>query len=136
MNSKTKTDRLIKQIEKACAGLVYISETDAEIIPVTLGPMENLTAANMLSKLNKTNNEPIEEASSSNFFNRLTTKHDWHTSVDKNRTRQFEKLRSILEKNLNQLKIFRIGKIQIDIYAIGKTADGIVAGIKTSAVET
>jgi len=136
MNSKTKTDRLIKKLEKACAGLVYISETDAEILPVTLGPIENLTAANMLSKLNKTKDDLIEEANSSIFFDRLTTERDWHTSVDKNRIRRFAKLRSILEENLNELKIFRIGKIQICIYVIGKTTDGIVAGIKTSTVET
>jgi len=32
--------------------------------------------------------------------------------------------------------VIRVGKIRIEIYIIGKTNDGMFAGVKTHAVET
>jgi hypothetical protein len=42
----------------------------------------------------------------------------------------------LLEENLADLTVFRIGSIRIDIYVVGLDADGNLAGIKTKAVET
>jgi hypothetical protein len=41
-----------------------------------------------------------------------------------------------LENELEDIRVIRVGRIQVDIYVIGNTKDGEVAGIKTFAVET
>ncbi len=40
------------------------------------------------------------------------------------------------EKNLRDLKVFKIGKIQIDVYVVGLDAEDNLLGIETKAVET
>ncbi len=40
------------------------------------------------------------------------------------------------EKNLRNLKVFKVGKIQLDIYVVGLDAENRLLGIKTKAVET
>ncbi len=50
--------------------------------------------------------------------------------VAENRTEE------LLENNLKGLKVFKIGKIQLDVYVVGIDAEGKLTGIKTNAVET
>jgi hypothetical protein len=41
-----------------------------------------------------------------------------------------------LKENLRDLKVYRIGRIEIDIYVIGIDSQNNLMGIKTKAVET
>jgi len=45
-------------------------------------------------------------------------------------------LKILLEKKLKELKVFKIGKIQLDIYVVGLDAESNLTGIQTKAVET
>ncbi len=45
-------------------------------------------------------------------------------------------MKDLLEKNLKDLKVFKVGKIQLDVYAVGLDAESNVIGIQTKAVET
>jgi len=51
------------------------------------------------------------------------------------RDEAWTRLRSYLEANLTSLKVFKIGNIRRDIYAVG-LFQGHIVGIRTFAVET
>jgi hypothetical protein len=51
-------------------------------------------------------------------------------------TRPVHYLRQFLEQNLTDLKVFRIGRIRLDVYVVGLDSEGNLAGVKTVAVET
>jgi hypothetical protein len=42
----------------------------------------------------------------------------------------------LLEGNLRDLRVFKVGRIELDIYVVGINSEGILMGIKTKAVET
>ncbi len=50
--------------------------------------------------------------------------------------KKFQTLVQTLKDNLNEIKVYRIGAIDIDVYIIGKTQSGDLAGLSTKVVET
>ena len=113
-----------------------MSETDAEILPFTGVKADAVTKENLLNQMGKPSDSPVEERDFTEFFTRLTAIKDWYGDEEKATAAKFAALKDLLENNLKDLKVFKIGKIQLDIYAIGLDANGNLTGIQTKAVET
>lgn len=133
---KTGKRHLGLEIETACEGMFYLSETDAGIFPFFGGPVEPVTLDALLKELEITDRQQVEEISFDGFFLRLTKINDWFGVAEKENANRFEALKKLLENNLDELTVFRIGQIRIDIYVLGIDKDGNLAGIRTAAVET
>lgn len=136
MKKKLQLQNLSEQIAEIVAGLTYTSETDAEIIPFEGQEIEDLTKASFLLQINKTNDIKIEEKSFNQFFAPLTKFQDWFGEEERKTTEKFIRLKELLQQNLIQKKVFRIGKKEIDVYVVGLDKDNFVCGIQTKAVET
>lgn len=134
-NSKKRSD-LRSAIEKATEGMFYLSETDAEISPFFGGSVETTTLDTILRQHEIENMNWVEEVSFDFFFSRLTQIKDWFGDKERENTVRFGHLKKLLETNLTDLKVYRIGKIRIDIYVVGIDEEGNLAGVKTMAVET
>jgi len=125
-----------RQIKETAQGLYYISETDAEILPFIGGEVKAVTKEEILSQTKSGTNLPVEERDFADFFTRLTEIQDWFGDEEKETAQKFVRLKELLEKNLKDLKVFKIGRIQLDIYVVGLDAESKLVGIKTKAVET
>lgn len=134
--SKKPEDLLFEKISKAAEGLNYISETDAELLPFVGNISESVSKEEILNQTKNSDNSKIEEMDFAEFFERLIKIRDWFGEEQSNNARKFAELKDLLEKNLRDIKVFRIGSIQIDIYAVGLSSKNILMGIKTKAVET
>ncbi|MGD9563516.1 MAG: nuclease A inhibitor family protein [Pyrinomonadaceae bacterium] len=134
MTSKEKNkltgESLRAEIENACRGLVYVSETDAEILAV-LDTTGRLSATEFVGTTSGTESSPASE-----FFARLTKERDWHGDSERRSVRRFMELEMLLAANLEKLRMFRLGHIQVEIFVLGYDAKGSVCGIQTKAVET
>lgn len=135
-NNDSGEARLKDQIKKASKGLYFISETDAEILPFFGGQAQAVTKEEILSQTKSAADAPVEERSLTEFFARLTEIQDWFGDEEKATAQRFARLKDLLEGNFRDLKVFKIGKIQLDIYAVGLDAENNLLGIKTKAVET
>lgn len=127
---------LTEQIKSAAEGLWYISETDAEIFPFTGSKADAVTKENLLSQLGKPADAPVEERGFEEMFARFVTIQDWFGDEEKATTEKFAALKSLLETNLTDLKVFKVGQIELDIYFVGLDKEGNLAGFQTKAVET
>jgi hypothetical protein len=127
---------LTEQIKTAADGLWYISETDAEIFPFTGSKADAVTKENLLAQIGKPPDTPVEERGFDEMLARFITIQDWFGDEEKATAEKFAALKSLLEKNLTDLKVFKIGRIEVDIYFVGLNAEGKLAGIQTKAVET
>ena len=134
MNSK-ETD-FPQQIKKIADGLYYISETDAEILPFVGKKSQAVTIEEIRNQFEGANKSEIVEKDFTTFFARLTEIQDWFGEEEKATSQKFSDLKSLLEKNLKDLRVFKVGKIQIDIYVVGLDGESNLMGIKTKAVET
>jgi hypothetical protein len=134
--SSKRQPNLKKRIEKACEGLVYISETDSPIEVFFKDDIKEPTAKYLLKSLERADETATESSNPEDFFKRLTQAREWHTEEQTKTVSRFKKLRQVLERDLDDIRVIRIGRIRIEIYVIGKSKNGEVAGIKTFSVET
>jgi hypothetical protein len=71
------------------------------------------------------------------FFAIIATQEDnWHDEEERETVKRFQNLVSILKQNLSQLQVFRVGSVEIDVYIVGVTGGGGLAGLSTKLVET
>lgn len=127
---------LMEQIKNASKGLYYISETDAEILPFTGSKADSVTKEEVLRQTNRQTDVNVEEREFGEIFARLTKVQDWFGDEEKATAERFSALKDLLEKNLRDLKVFKIGSIDIDIYFVGLDAENNLMGIQTKAIET
>ena len=70
------------------------------------------------------------------LFRNCASEQEWHDEQQKQNVKKFQTLVQTLKDNLNEIKVYRIGTIDIDVYIIGKTSSGDIAGLSTKVVET
>lgn len=136
INSTSVEPDLMEQIKNASKGLYYISETDAEILPFTGSKADSVTKEEVLRQTNSQTDVNVEEREFGEIFARLTKMQDWFGDEEKATAERFSALKDLLEKNLRDLKVFKIGSIDIDIYFVGLDAENNLMGIQTKAIET
>jgi len=127
---------LSEEIKNAAEGLWYISETDAEIFPFTGSKAEKVSKEILLEQIGKPPDAPVEEREFDQMFERFIKMQDWYGDEEKATAEKFAALKSVLEKNLTDRKVFKVGRIELDIYFVGLDEQGNLAGIQTKAVET
>lgn len=127
---------LVKEIEKLVSGLSYVSETDSEIFPFVGEKAEAVTKEIILTQTKNAADVAVEERNFEDFFSRLTKIEDWFGEEETEAARKFAVLKELLQKKLKDLKVFKIGEIELDVYAVGLDAENVLTGIKTKAVET
>ena len=127
---------LASRLESACDGLIFISETDAPITPFGGGPASEITSQIILEQTGRSPNEPVEERDFDEFFERLTVVREWYGEEEKARAKKFLELYTLLKESLQDRKVFRIGRIQLEIFAVGLDRQCRLTGVSTSAVQT
>ena len=123
------------RVKKITENLYYISETDAEILPFVGKKAKTTDAKELLNQI-ECATAPVEEKDFNGFFARLTEIQDWFGDEEKATATKFSDLKKLLEENLKNIKVFKVGSVQLDLYVVGLNAQSNLAGIKTKAVET
>jgi hypothetical protein len=121
-------------LEDECRGLVYISETDSEIVPVLVADDRSSPIEEFIEK--QAPGGSIEIRPTADFFKNLTADRAWHGEVERERVRRFRAVERIVVDNIGEARLFRAGRISIEIFVLGYDADGNIAGIRTQSVET
>lgn len=70
------------------------------------------------------------------FFSAAIAEQDWFGDEEKAIARRYQALVVVLKQHLNQLKVYCIGEVNIDIYIVGETELGEIVGLATKVVET
>jgi hypothetical protein len=126
----------LETLTKAVEGLTFPSETDAPFTPFfweeasDSAPTKEIVAAHS----NKEAGD-ITSKSLAALFKPLVQEEEWHNEAEKAEVRRYAELQETLKATLKQIKVFRIGEVEIDVYIVGTTSGGY-AGLQTKAVET
>lgn len=129
-------DELFTALSRACRGLIYVSEIDAEIEPILVSSPGELSIDQLLERQLPGKDLPIKATPADKFFDRLVSDKDWHSESERKTVRRFRRLKKIIFDNLCDLRVIRAGRVQIDIYVLGYDRSGNIAGISTRSVET
>jgi hypothetical protein len=124
------------RLKAACEGLTYMSETDSDVTPMFGKKVSGSTTQEVLSAIGVAAKDKIETADADSFFSRLASYKEWFTGQQKVNADRFGALKNLLESELADLKVYRVGKIRIEIYVIGVDKNEKVAGVTMKAIET
>src|SRR4051794_40308781 len=116
-------DKVLAALKKASDGLLYPSETDAPFEAFAWAKAPN-TAATVRKQAKLPRNAKCAEVSLDDFFADLVEE------------KEFQALRTGLEKTLSDVKVYQCGSIKVTYFVVGTAPDGRLAGLKTTAVET
>jgi hypothetical protein len=130
-------NQIMQLLTKAADGLLYPSESDYPFQYVEWDTGGKRLTKKLIRQLaNKKESAPVKSRSLDDFFKNVTEVKDWYEEEEKAETQRFIQLKEILENNLSVIRVFEVGKIEIDAYIIGKTVDGKCAGLATKVIET
>jgi hypothetical protein len=117
----------VDALQKASRGLLMPSESDAPFQALLWDAGGDLTAERVLQLARQPTGTAVEEDTLEGLF-RTVPAEDRGT---------FQKLQQVIQEQLAGVKVFRVGdEPEKDVYIVGKTRDGKLAGLKTSVVET
>ena len=85
---------------------------------------------------NHPKDSPVETVDLDYLFQNVAQEKEWHDEEQKQNVSKFKSLVETLKANLENLKVYRVGTIEIDVYIVGKTKQGELAGLATKVVET
>jgi len=124
------------ELERLIAGLLFVSESDSPLHVVQLGPLPELDAPSLLRALGRTEMPTVTQHSLGELFERTVTVQPWHGPAERATVGRYRVLLDFLSTALEAARVFRIGAIEVDAYALGKTSDGCWLGIATKLIET
>ena len=118
--------QLLAVLKKACQGLLFPSETDAELEPFLWENGNALTPVRLVDIAGFADGTQVETMELAEFF----------YAVPKADKPAFDTLAHLLTEHLAGVKVYKIGEIDKAVYIVGKTEKGPWAGVKTQVVET
>jgi hypothetical protein len=132
------TNQITEKLKQASDGLLMMSESEYpfEAFLWSNQAQSPITAQKLLQLTGHPEDSPIEEVELEYFLRNCAFEQEWHNELQKSDVKKFQTLVESLKSNLKSIKVYRIGRINIDVYIIGKTLDEDLAGVSTKVVET
>ena len=128
---------LLPELKTACHNLHWRSETESPI-QVVEWPVKNpdFSLEALIASGGYDSNVPVRVTDIESLFKPVTADRAWYDSTERQLVERYRNRKDLLETSLDKLQVYRIGEVEIDIYAVGYTEDSRVLGIQTQAVET
>ena len=124
------------QLQEMVKGLVFMSESDAPLHAVAYAaPGGELATAALLQLLGEPAGTKIETLELTQFLRNHTADDGVLENVDL--ANRYKALQMFMKQELSGTQVYRVGTgPQVHAYALGRTADGSLAGFKTVLTET
>lgn len=125
------------ELIEAAQGLLFPSESEFPFEP--FGWAQDEVGASPTKKISQLSGQPessvcvVEVA---DLFGNIACPHEWHDEVQAAAVPRFRRLEQQLHEHLQDVRAYRVGVVEVDIYLVGRTAGGDWAGVKTRAIET
>lgn len=154
--SKAKANAVAKMrsdLEKAAEGLTHTSESDYPYLFFTL-PIWDQSELNIdgflralgvsqafVDEVSLPVDKLIQESKLENFLPSIDDLADRSGTDTKDPevldlSKRFRKLEAVLRKHLGDVKVFRVGQVEISCFIVGRDKSGNFAGLVTTSIET
>lgn len=126
---------MLNQLQAASEGLLFPSESDYPF-QAFVWDIGSVDPESLLLHFGHPPTTPVEAISLEQLFRRVTQPQDWHNAAEQAAVQQFQALASRLHHLFHQIQVYRVGTIAIDVYIVGQTPTGQMAGLSTRVIET
>lgn len=130
--------QLLEQLKQASENLLFMSESDYPFTVFLWNAQEQntLSSEKLLQQVGRSLDTPVKLVDLDSFFHNATTFQEWYGREEKETAKKYQALVDKLKHHLTEIKVYRLGNIEIDVYIVGKTPSGDYAGLSTKVVET
>lgn len=131
-------DELIKQLQAAVKDLLFMSEVDYPFeILAWPGSAHLPISIDTIALLTDTKPEDfLEECTLDFLFRHAVQEHSWQNDMEIAIARRYQHLLKLLKHNLTAIQVFRFGRIELQVYILGRTESGDILGLFTRQFET
>jgi hypothetical protein len=132
-----KSDEEIREeLKRMTTGLLFMSEADYPFEIIYREGRAEMSPEYLRELSNQPADSPVEVRSVDDFFRVAVSEPDWKGEAEITVARRYQALLRLLKENLNELKVYRVGEINIAVYIIGRAETGNWLGVSTRVVET
>ena len=129
-------EQLCRELEEATRGLLFMSESDYPFAVVRWQGGKELSPEYLREIAARDIAAPVVEITTADFFRVAAGEHEWKGEAELALAKRYQTLVRLLEENLKGVKVYRVGARNIDVYVVGRSAEGNWLGVSTRAVET
>ena len=129
-------ERVLKKIAAAADGLSWMSETDHPLEALRWEGGAELTHEFLRGLTGHDSSAPVEERTAEEFFRAAASEPEWKQGAALETARRFQALARLLDAELSELKVYRVGEIDLTVYVVGRGPSGAWLGLRTRVVET
>jgi hypothetical protein len=128
-------EQILAELERAAAGLFYMSESDYPFETVCFEVGEKLGPERLRELTGSGEDARVEVRSLEDFF-RDSRAVELPRGGGTPRPASFHSLVRLLSENLTDVKVYKVGEINIPVLVLGRSASGRWLGVSTRVVET
>ena len=128
-------EQLTEELRAATRGLLFMSESDYPFEVFKWGNAEP-TREFLRGLAGKDSSATVETRGAREFFRAAASEPEWKGEAELAVARRFQALVRLLETSLSDLKVYRVGEIDIRVYVAGRAPSGNWLGVSTRVVET
>lgn len=133
----TKTDEeLFGTLQEATEGLLFMSESDYPFQVIRWAGSEQLSPEYLRRVAGTDSSAIVEETTVEKFFRVVAGEQNWKDEAQLQVARKYQRLVNMLKENLAEVKVYRVGDINIGVYVVGRSDEGNWLGVTTRVVET
>lgn len=129
---------LLETLKLATTDLLFPSESDAPLEPYCFPGPKGVepTPAALLQAEHLPSDTPVETITVADLFDPFQSADENASEEDRAEAERYRELVAVLSRELTDLRVYRVGRVDIDVYILGKDATGAWLGLKTHVVET
>jgi hypothetical protein len=131
-----RDEEILQKLEQASAGLLFMSEADYPFEIVNGGEMSEMPFDYLRQQAGAAPDAAVQAVSPEKFFAQAMSEPEWKGADEIATARRYQALLRLLKENLNDLKVYRVGEINMAVYIVGRTSTGNWVGLSTRVVET
>lgn len=127
-------NELIDRLKQASEGLLWQSESDYPFETVYWENANDIKSK--LLQVTDCSNKKIEVRELDKFFSQATEEQDWYNDEEMAECKRYQELVNLLQTHLNDIKVYRVGEVEVNCYILGKIESDSIAGLSTISIET
>jgi hypothetical protein len=126
----------LERLATLASGLLFISESDHPLQVVRLSAASESELPSVVRAATARSDVSVQCVPLLAFFERATRVQPYHTAEDRAVVERYQTLVRFLSSELADARVYRVGEIEVDVYAIGRSLEGEWLGVATKVIET
>ena len=129
-------DEVIEELQKATEGLLFMSESDYPFETICWQELTELSPAFLRNQAGLAVDAPLETISLDDFFQVAASDAEWRSPESRQAAVKYRNLIAFLKENLDNVKVYKLGRVNMPVYIVGQSKAGNWLGLSTRVVET